>query len=159
MIQVKDGSRILQFEGRLIGSSSSYRRGSQRWVEFKLYKTDESGVYVLSRIGVSMLYHHPECEVVSRNNLREAPASALEDGAVPCPDCRPDLVSNFPIVCPERPRHWAQVCETPNAVMDALMKYDDSGSRYLTYVAQRLLEDASDVDDEISAVYRVETIR
>lgn len=157
MIQVKEGSRILQFNGRLIGSSSSWRRGSQRWVEFKLYKTTDSGTYVLSRVGVSTLYHHPECLVVSRNRLHEEPRDILKPDSTPCPDCRPDQ-TDFPLVCPERNRYWAQVCETPQAVIESLMKYDDSGSRYLTFVAQRLLEDASEEDQELSDTYRVETI-
>jgi hypothetical protein len=158
MKQVKDGSRILQFEGKLIGNSTSWRRGAHRWVEFNLYKTDETGVYILSRTGVSLLYHYPECEVVERNKLREEPTSELHKDAVPCPQCRPDQI-NMPIVCPERDRHWAQVCDDANAVLESLMKYDDAGSQYLTFVAKRLLEDASDVDPDIEAAYRVQTIR
>lgn len=143
----------------MIGNSTSWRRGSYRWVEFSLYKTEEKGVYVLSRVGVSLMYHTPDCEVALRNNLREAPASELDRDATPCPQCRPDRMTNFPIVCPERPRHWAQVCDTAEAVLEALTKYDEAGSRYLTFVAQRLLETAGEVDEAISDVYRVETIR
>jgi hypothetical protein len=157
MIQVQDGSRILQFEGDLIGQSSSYRRGNHRWVEFYLYKTREEGRYVLSRIGISTLYHHPDCEIAQRNKLKDSPFSELSDAAVPCSECRPDLV-NFPIVAAEKNRNWAQVCDTPQAVLEALTKYDAAGSWYLTYVAQRLLEDASEKDDEIASTYRVETI-
>jgi hypothetical protein len=43
-------------------------------------------------------------------------------------------------------------------VLEALYKYDDGGARYLTRVAERLLEDASDVDSGIEAVYRIELI-
>ena len=50
MFEVKDGSRILQFSGRLLGESSSKRGDSTRWIEFKLYKT-ENGKYILSRVG------------------------------------------------------------------------------------------------------------
>lgn len=159
MLQVKDGSRILQFEGHLLAESTSWRRGSHRWVEFFLYRTDESGVYILSRTGVSTLYHTPDCAVVSRNNLREVPAAELREHSVPCPQCRPDRDPSFPIICPERDRHWAQVCDDAEAVLESLMKYDDSGSRYLTYVAQRLLEKASERDGDIERVYRVQTIR
>lgn len=158
MKQVRDGSRILQFEGRSIGSSTSWRHGSHRWVEFSLYRTDETGVYILSRIGVSMLYHTTDCEVVARNKLREEPAVDLDPGAVPCPQCRPDLV-DFPMVCPERARHWAQVCDDAVSVLESLMKYDETGSRYLTFVAKRLLENASDADPDIASVYQVQTIR
>lgn len=158
LIQVKDGNRLLQFDGRLIGDSTSWRRGSYRWVEFKLYKTAEEGRYILSRVGMSLLYHLQECPVVERNNLREAPRSTLDRDARGCEDCQPHLF-NIPIVCPEKPRHWAQVCDTPEAVVKALYKEDENGNTYLTFVAQRLLEKASDLDDEIESVYRVETIR
>ena len=157
MIQVKDGSRVIQFEGELIGSSSSWRRGAERWVEFQLYRTKDRGIYVLSRIGVSTLFHEPDCDIVRRNNLRETPRSELNPHATPCPECRPDM-STFPIVCPERERHWAQICETPRSVFEALVKYDTSGSQYLTFVAKRLLEAASDKDSRISDVYLVQTI-
>jgi hypothetical protein len=40
MFEVKDGSRILQFNGKLLAESSSWRRGSTRWIEFELYKTE-----------------------------------------------------------------------------------------------------------------------
>lgn len=157
MIQVKDGPRILQFEGRLIGDSTSWRPGSFRWVEFRLYRTQEEGRYVLARVGLSLLYHLPECDVVERNNLKEVPRSELTRDSRACPECLPDSI-NLPIVCPERPRNWAQVCDTPEAVIEALTKYDDAGNRYLTFVAQRLLDNASDHDDELGNVYRIETI-
>jgi len=156
--QVRDGSRIIQFEGSLIGHSTSWRRGSHRWVEFSLYRTEETRVYVLARTGVSLLYHYPGCEVVERNNLKETPASELDRDAVACPQCRPDQI-NMPIVCPERPRYWAQVCDDAQAVLESLTKYDESGSQYLTFVARRLLDDASKTDDDIARVYQVQTIR
>jgi hypothetical protein len=157
VIQVKDGSRLLQFEGSLIGTSTSWHRNSTRWVEFKLYRTAAEGRYVLTRVGMSLLYHLPECAVVQRNNLHETPRLELDPDAVPCDLCRPDAL-NIPVVCPERPRHWAQVCDTPQAVIDALTKYDEANNRYLTFVAQRLLEKASEADPELSSAYRVETI-
>jgi hypothetical protein len=61
-------------------------------------------------------------------------------------------------VFPEKHRYWAQVSEEPQAVLDALYKYDEGGARYLTNVAQRLLEDASKADDKIAAIYKFEVI-
>ena len=60
MFEVKDGARTLQFSGKLLGESSSYRPNSNRWIEFRLYRT-QSGSYVLSRIGVSLIYHGAAC--------------------------------------------------------------------------------------------------
>lgn len=158
MIRVRDGSRILQFDGRLLAHSTSWRDGSYRWVEFNLYRT-EAGSYVLSRIGQSLLYHMPECRVVARNALHEVPRSEVGRDSRPCDMCRPQDQPTFPIICPERPRYHAQVCDGPEAVLDSLHRYDAAGSRYLTLVASRLLDIASELDDNIADIYKIETIR
>jgi hypothetical protein len=157
MIQVRDGSRTLQFNGKLLGSSSSSRPGANRWIEFELYKT-ENGSYVLSRVGVSVIYHTPACHLVQRYGLDEVITSQVKDSArlVPCEHCRPTL--SVDVIFPEKNRYWAQVSEDPSAVLDALYKYDASGAKYLTHVAQRLLEDAARVDKGIESVYKIEVI-
>lgn len=155
MYEVKDGSRTLQFSGRLLGESSSWRRGSNRWIEFKLYKT-ENGSYVLSRIGVSLIYHGAACPLVKRYALTEATPDDLKSDCIPCEECYPSR--NLPVVFPEKDRTWAQVSDEPTPVLDALYKYDQGGAKYLTNVAQRLLEQASNLDDKIDKIYRVEMI-
>lgn len=155
MHEVKDGSRTLQFEGKLLGESSSWRRGSTRWIEFKLYRT-ESGSYVLSRVGASLVFHGAACPLVKRYNLIEVSTNKLLEDAIPCEECAPNF--DLPVVFPEKFRNWAQVSEDPEAVLEALYKYDQGGARYLTNVAQRLLESASEIDPKIESVYRVEMI-
>jgi hypothetical protein len=155
MHYVKDGARTLQFEGALLAESSSHRYGSTRWIEFKLYRT-ENGSYILSRIGVSLVFHAAACPLVGRYGLIEADVSDLGEHAVPCPECQPDYT--LPYVFPEKFRYWAQVSEDPEAVLEALYKYDDNNARYLTKVAERLLEAASLKDTGIDSVYRIELI-
>ena len=157
MIQVKDGSRTLQFSGKLLGRSSSSRPGANRWIEFELYRT-ESGSYVLSRVGVSVIYHTGACHLVQRYGLSEVSVDAIEEPTrlVSCPECRSSL--NAPVIFPEKNRYWAQVSEEPSAVLDALYKYDASGAKYLTHVAQRLLEEAAQGDKGIEMIYKVELI-
>lgn len=155
MYEVKDGSRTLQFSGRLLGESSSWRRGSNRWIEFKLYKT-ENGSYVLSRIGVSLIFHGAACPLVKRYGLTEATSDELKADSIPCEECYPSR--SLPIIFPEKDRTWAQVSDDPTPVLDALYKYDQGGARYLTNVAQRLLEQASNLDEKIDKIYRVEMI-
>lgn len=155
MIEIQDGSRILKFNGKLLGKSSSWRRGSNRWIEFELYKTD-NGSYVLSRVGVSVIYHSAVCSLVKRYGLQEVVASAIEREVFPCDECKPSLMAD--VVFPEKNRYWAQVSEDPSAVLEALYKYDNSGARYLTHVAQRLLEEASSADKGIESVYKIELI-
>jgi hypothetical protein len=155
MYEVKDGSRTLQFNGRLLAESSSYRRGSTRWIEFALYRT-ENGSYILSRVGVSLVFHGAACPLVKRYGLVEAPPEELNKDAIPCEECIPS--KNLPIIFPEKYRNWAQVSDEPEAVLEALYKYDQGGARYLTNVAQRLLDDASDEDLGIESIYRIEMI-
>ena len=153
--EVRDGSRILQFSGKLLAESSSWRRNSYRWIEFSLYKT-ENGSYVLSRVGISLIYHGAACPLVDRYALHEVAWKNLSKEAIPCEECNPD--ASAPLVFPEKDRYWAQVSEEPGAVLDALYKKDDSGAYYLTYVAQRLLDEASEQDKQLAAIYKVELI-
>lgn len=157
MYQIKDAERVIQFEGTLLGESSSWRSGASRWVEFALYRT-EAGKYVLSRVGKTLLYHDPACAVVGRNSLDVIPADVLNAGHVPCVECRPDL-SRPDTVAPESPRYWSLVSETPEGIMDSLYRYDESGTRYLTAVARRLLTEAAQADRGIAQVYQIETIQ
>lgn len=155
MYEVQDGARTLQFSGRLLARSSSRKSDSVRWIEFELYVT-ESGSYILSRIGVSLVFHGAACALVSKYGLQESNASDLDIDALPCDECDPD--ESAVLVFPEKYRYWAQVSEEPSAVLDALYKYDNGGARYLTNVAQRLLEEASRHDTKIAKAYRFEII-
>ena len=154
--EVKDDARTLQFNGEKLGQSSSWRKGSDRWIEFELYKT-EAGTFVLARIGVSLIFHTSTCPLVSKYNLRGYTTDTLEEDASPCEQCLPTY--NLPIVFPEKYRYWALVTEDPEMVLDALYKEDQiTGARYLTQVARRLLQEASEADSEIDSVYRIEVI-
>ena len=82
MHEVKDGSRTLQFNGRLLGESTSWRRGSTRWIEFKLFKT-ENGSYILSRVGVSLIFHGAACPLVKRYYLKEDSTDVLKQDSLP----------------------------------------------------------------------------
>jgi hypothetical protein len=155
MHEVKDGSRTLKFSGTLLGQSSSWHKGSTRWIEFALYRT-ESGSYVLSRIGVSLVYHAAACPLVKRYGLVEAATEKCNADSVPCDECKPSMEA--PVIFPEKYRNWAQVSEEPEAVLEALYKYDNGGARYLTNVAQRLLEEASMIDPKVEGIYKVEMI-
>jgi hypothetical protein len=93
---------------------------------------------------------------VSKYGLQDAPIDTLMDDATPCDQCQPTF--DVPLVFPEKYRYWAQVSDDPQPVLDALYKEDENGTRYLTWVARRVLEEAADNDPEIDAVYRVEHI-
>ncbi|UDL15891.1 hypothetical protein QEH42_gp100 [Microbacterium phage Pumpernickel] len=153
MFEVRNGSRTLKFEGEHLAHSSSRRADSPRWIEFDLYRT-KAGTYVLSRVGVSHVYHSAVCPLVARYGLHEETEDVLTDESEPCEECDPDF--DDPIVYPEKFRYWTLTSEDASAVVDALYQKDRNGSRYLTKVADRLLEIASIRDSDIDQAYRVE---
>lgn len=155
MYEVRNGNRMLRFEGRHLASSSSKRPGATRWIEFDLYKT-EGGKYVLSRVGVSYIFHSSVCPLVARYGLHEAHSEDLSTFATPCQECKPDSLD--PVVFPETFRYWTLVADEPEAVLEALYKPDDYGARYLTRVAERLLQNAAAQDAELDMLYRFEYI-
>lgn len=150
--QVRDGDRTLEFTGVLLAESTSQRRGNSRWIEFELYRT-RAGSYVLARVGCSVVFHAQGCGLVSQYRLK---TGELHPQATPCDNCNPGY--NEEVLYPEKMRYWAQVMEQPAAVLEALMKYDSDGARYLTNVAQRLLAAASEGDPKIAQAYRVEHV-
>lgn len=159
MFQVKDGDRVLQFEGELLAHSSSYRPDSDRWVEFDLYRT-RAGAYVVSRVGYSVLYHTGSCAVVRKGRHEPAPVATLTQESRPCEMCSPvaDIDQANQLIYPEKPIYWAQPCSNADAVLESLAKYDQDGARYFTHVARKLIRDASEKDFALRDSYFVETI-
>lgn len=115
------------------------------------------GAYILSRVGVSLVYHAAGCPLVQKYNLQDISVTDLSPDAMPCEECQPTFEAQ--LVSPEKLRHWALVTDDPEAILDALYKYDDvNKTRYLTNVATRLLEDSSEQDPEIDSAYHIELI-
>lgn len=52
--EVRDGSRVVRFEGSLLAEASSRWGDSPRWTELALYRT-AAGTYVLAGVGRSVL--------------------------------------------------------------------------------------------------------
>lgn len=155
--RVFDSTRTLQFEGVHLSHSSSRTEGSTRWIEFDLYRT-ESGQYVLSRIGVSTIYHMRFCRLVEQYGLHAAPAATLTEESRPCEKCTPVIVADNDVIFPETERPWAQVCPTGESVMRAVQRRDDQGGLYFTRVARHLLEEASQHDAVIDQQYHTQIV-
>jgi hypothetical protein len=155
VFSVKDGDRTLQFNGSLLAKSTSERKGSNRWIEFELYKT-ESGSYILSRVGVSLVFHGAACSIVSKYKLSEASIYDISRKSAPCEECNPD--DSLDLVFPEKYRYWALIASEPEAILDALYREGDNGTYYLTSVSQRLLRDAAKLDKDIASVYNFEIV-
>lgn len=158
MYEIQDGLRTIKFEGELLSSSTS-RTDKPRWIEFKLYKT-KGGSYILSRIGMSLTFHHSACIIVERNGILPVPAENISRNMVPCKDCRPDRHLDLELY-PETPRHWAQRFYPESGaegLVDSLKREDEFGAEYITNVAKKLLVEAAKKDQAIHAAYYTEQI-
>lgn len=52
--RVRDGERVIEFEGRLLARVTSQDDTKKRWIELALYKT-HAGTYVLEGVGRSLI--------------------------------------------------------------------------------------------------------
>lgn len=155
--KIKDGVRTLEVRGDLLAKSSSEALYKDRWIEFELFRTYEN-VYVVSRVGKSRIYHSKDCSVVGRNRLSAVDPRTLNDRVYrECEQCSPSFM-DMDGVYPEVPRHHAQVSQTAEGVVAYLTQEDQNGSEYLTKVARNLLEEASEIDDDIHDAYMTEVI-
>lgn len=159
MFQVKDGDRVLQFEGELLAHASSYRPEADRWVEFDLYRTN-AGVYVVSRVGYSNLYHAATCSVVRRGRHTPSPVATLTETSKACTMCNPhaSVDQANELIYPEKPIYWAQVCQNAAGVLESLAMYDQDEARYFTHVSRSLIRAAAKRDMALRDEYYVEVI-
>jgi hypothetical protein len=154
--KVRNGQRILEFDGQKLSHASSEKPDSDRWVEFTLYFTN-GGSYVLERVGQTVIFHRNlGCEVVERNKLRFDSEYELQEHHQPCQLCDPDEYNDLLII--EKPRFYALVTDDPAAIIKSLHKLDANGLPYMTKVAERLLEEASEIDKRLERAYRIQYI-
>jgi hypothetical protein len=159
VFEVKDGDRVLRFEGDLLAHSSSHRTDAERWVEFDLYCT-RKGKYVVSRVAYSVVYHDIGCQVVRPSRHQPAQVATLTKDSRPCTLCKPQVSVDqaHEVIYPEKPIYYAHVCDGPEGVLAALSKDDNNGGQYYTHVARELIRVASLKDLNLGAAYYVEHV-
>jgi hypothetical protein len=90
---VRDGARLLEFQGAVLGAATSKRGSAPRWSELVVYRLLD-GSYLISKIGRSLVAHQPFCRRVNHRMITWSRASEQDEflePRVPCPDCQPDL--------------------------------------------------------------------
>lgn len=106
-----DRNRRIQFRAAVLSAATTHRPGVGRWTELTVYRVPigeeepPAGVYVLARVGRSVLAHRGNCEVV---NVKRMAAIATDPEAarrMPCLDCMPPLAPPDPDVVVERTKH------------------------------------------------------
>ncbi len=155
--QVRDGSRIMEFDGACLAIISSRRPSSPRWTELELYKTD-TGKYVLAKIGRSVVVHMPGCPKIYGNIPRfvdEYPDDVPENDFDYC-DCVPEEY-DFNSLLVEQTRFWALVADKASAIVNELHTVKN-GIRVLPRMAVNLLEAAAESDKEIADAFYVEHV-
>jgi len=159
IIQVPDGSGVLEFNGRLVAEASTAVPGKPRWTEIRLYAvTDGTGRYVLARTGRSLVYHKAEggCSRGVRTQAASLPAES-----VPCQYCKPRALAILAMlpgssVSAETDHNGAEVCESAGDMLEKLKmppEFSASngiGSAY-SEPALRLLDEAKNSDPAVSA--------
>jgi hypothetical protein len=161
--QVRDGIKLLRFDGVLLGHVSS-QSDQPRWTEMSVYKTwpasQHDGIYVLEKVGRSVLTHVPGCtEILEGKELPRFQAEHPGDD----PDigyeyhrCVPDEY-DFTTLLVEEDRYWATQCVTAEAVTEALYRRR-GGSQHLPRISLDLLEQVERADPEFGSMWRVEYI-
>jgi hypothetical protein len=159
LLEVRDGSRRITFEGELIGFVTSAGNSKPRWSEYKLYKTI-AGTYVLEKVGRSIVVHMPMCpEIIDSLNRfqEENPGRDPTDGWWFCESCCTGGRVDPTALLVEHNRHWVTISEDPQHIVDALYRRKE-GARHLPRLSLDLLDQAARVDPAISEAFRVERI-
>jgi len=149
---VENGQQRLNFDGELLSFSSSKTMSKSRWIEFTIYCTN-SGKFIISRIGKSLVYHTIGCPVVKRSD--DLRIKSISEDAIPCVQCNP---MDEMVFLPEKERTYASVSESAVGLIDGLYQFDDLGNRYLTMVARNVIEDAAQKNKEIAKAYYEEYV-
>ena len=161
-IRVRDGARVVAFNGQLLGYISSERPDSLRWTTLSIYRTD-GGLFIAHRVGVSCVAHRVDCDSIKTKNLPSVLAMKPDEFGIeerePCPICRPDILAESKVdplsVRGETDRHWAGVCDNAVALLNALHT-TNHGVRSLSGLASAALTQASEHDPQIAAAMNTE---
>ena len=159
--KVRDGqTRVIEFEGRLLAEVSSRRSAAPRWTELRLYQTD-AGVYVLEKVGASVVVHAPNCPDILGSLLRfqeTYPGADPSDGNWWfCERCGDLAVRDITSLLVEANRYWAIIAEDPAQIVDALYRRKN-GARSMPRMSLDLLDEAGKTDPAILDSFRAEYV-
>lgn len=153
--QVRDGQRLITFEGVLLGEVTSRRPGVARWTEMYAYRTD-GGAYVLEKVGLSTVCHMPGCVEMKPGLPRfqtEHPGEDPDHGFVFHEDCVPEEY-DFTRLLVEQTRYWAKITKDPAEILAALERRRD-GVVTLPRIGSELLALVSAADPEFGDFWMV----
>lgn len=147
-----DSGPTYSFYGRLLGHASTERENSVRWTEIFIYKTD-GGNYIVSRLGVSLVYHTGDSECTSMGTTIKG--GRIREDAEPCERCNPavpedDHFDPEATFIAEKTMASSDVIEDATKVADSLSTWDrNKQMRRLSSVASEALHRAAGTDPEL----------
>lgn len=157
---IPNGDRAMAFEGQLLASASSDDGKAQRWTEFELYRTS-AGQFVLHKVGRSAVYHAPD-STCTRSATRKEVSEVEGDDLIPCVRCGVPLIMDLcgpgAVILVETDRHSVVVSESARGIVASMYGKDGNGTKFLTNVAERLMQAAARKDTDIRAAWAVETL-
>jgi hypothetical protein len=147
--QVRDGHRLLTFDGQLLAAVSSRDGEKDRWTEMRVYQTN-GGSYILEKVGRSVRLHMPGCDDILKDLPLFQQAHPGEDpdyGYSWCEKCSPPIGEeyDFTTLLVEEDRYWATLSTDPEVIIDALWRKRE-GYRRLPHISVQLLTALSQVD-------------
>lgn len=149
---VRDGSRVLRFDGDLMITLSSRRIGVPRWSQISLYRLEPEG-YVVEKIGISAVAHEPWCRKVHTGMIAWADAHRedREIERVACDECQPRLDQIDAQLKLERTRHQGFV--VPDA--EGLVSLLTEDRVEVPILITRVLDAAAELDEAIGRAWLV----
>lgn len=150
---------IYEFTGRLIGFATSEDPNDDdclRWTEIYIYRT-VGGNYISHVIGRSLIYHDADgCrtgKMTRVHTLLQQEKNPNADESVPCPECTPLTLEEFPpsaTVRRETDRHTVRKAENVKILVTNLQqRRQRDGSMYLSTVSQHALAMAAENDPSL----------
>jgi hypothetical protein len=130
---VLDGSRVMRFRAAVIGAGTSQRGSIPRWSELVVYQLEDK-TYLISKIGRSIVAHHPTCLRVNHRMLSWVKAQGTGEehiARVRCSDCWPELHPIAPETMLETTRYRAIVVSTVDQAVQIL-----TGDRGVLFMPQ-----------------------
>lgn len=121
-----DGSRRVEFRGEVLAAATTQRPGIGRWTETTVYLTHRigeggsRGVYVVARVGRSIMAHRRTCLATDTRHLPAFVAGPGQGRRMPCLDCGPQLDPPAGDVVVEVDRNSLRQADSPAALAKVL---------------------------------------
>lgn len=145
---VRDGGRVLRFQGAVLGAATSQRGSTPRWSELVVYRLTD-GTYLISKIGRSTVAHRPSCLRVNHRMITWGSAPAHGEDRVlrvACRDCRPDLSHGIAAdTMLEVTRYRAILAETAESAAQSLQ--GDRAALLMPQIVRDVLAQCAQVDE------------